>query len=421
VLFAQDQRFTCAQCGRCCRRTTVPVSLGEAEAYRKANAGRWFRESDDAEEGAERDPFEAIAGHPGLLQIRKRADGACGFLSPSGLCRVHEELGADRKPIACRVFPFRFHPIRGAGAPGQEDAGDVVVTTSFACPTVVANEGAQLSSQTRDISTLYIAWKREQPETPARVEFVAGRALPAGTLPALRSLLIRILDTPAPDGSFDLRVSLRRIAVFLEDLMRLRVLRLSESDFGEYFGVMSRHTLTPDKTPASRRAPWVTRFLFRGFLLSAISVQLHLDPVLGKRPMAIRLALFRLLAHLHGLGPGTAGFDLSAARAVALDISDHDIREIATHLLRSQFETIGTGRRPIVDEIAMAVAHLNAACVFARMDAAAGGRVAVDAASFAQGVLISADLMQADDGGMLSRLLTTFSGGIDALYLFPPT
>jgi Fe-S-cluster containining protein len=410
VLFARDQRFTCAQCGRCCRRATVPVTLGEAEAYRRAKAGRWFRESNEAEEGTEQDPFEAIPSYPGLLRIRKRADGACGFLSPSGLCRIHEELGADRKPLACRVFPFRFHPVEN----------DLVVTTFFSCPTVVANEGEPLSAQTRDISTLHIAWKREQPEAPARVEFVAGRALPAATLPKLRSLLIRILDTPAADGSFDLRVSLRRIAAFVDDLMRPRVLRLPESDFADYFDVMSRHALTPDNVPAPRPAPWLARFLFRGFLLSAMSVQLHLDPVLGKRPAAIRLALFRLLAHLHGLGSGTAGFDLAAARTSALDIGDDDIREIATHFLRSQFETIGSGRRPIVDEIAMAVAHLNAACVFARMDAAAHGRGAVDAASFTQGVLTSADLMQADDGGALSRLLTTLSGGIDALYLFPP-
>ena len=410
MLFSRDQRFTCAQCGRCCRRTTVPVTFGEAEAYRRANAGRWFREGDDAEEGTGRDPFEAIPGLPGLLRIRKRADGACGFLSPSGLCRIHEELGADRKPIACRVFPFRFHPV----------TDDVVVTTSLACPTVVANEGAPLSSQARDINTLYIAWNREHPEVPSRVEFVSGRSLPAATLPKLRSLLIRILDTPDADGSFDLRVSLRRIAVFLEDLMRPRVLRLPDSDFVEYFDVMSRHTLTPDNTPASRRAPLVTRVLFRGFLLSAISVQLHLDPVLGKRPAAIRLALVRLLAHLHGVGPGAAGFELDAARAVALDINDHDIREISTHFLRAQFETIGTGRRSIVDEIAMAVACLNAACVFARMDANAHGYKVVDASSFTQGVLTAADMMQADDGGTLSRLWTTLSGGIDALYLFPP-
>ena len=107
---------------------------------------------------------------------------------------------AERKPIACRVFPFRFHPIEG----------DLVVTSSFACPTVVANEGAPLPAQARDISRLYVTWKSEYPESPAPVEFVAGYRLPSDVTPRLRSMLIRILDTPDADGAFDLAVSLRR-------------------------------------------------------------------------------------------------------------------------------------------------------------------------------------------------------------------
>ena len=68
----------------------------------------------------------------------------------------------------------------------------------------------------------------------------------------------------------------------------------------------------------------------------------------------------------------------------------------------------------------MIVAHLNAACVLAGMHAAAAGKPAVDGESFTQGLLESADLAHADDGGTLSRLLTTLSGGVEALYLFPP-
>ena len=45
------------------------------------------------------DPFEGIPGVPGLQRIRKRADGACGFLSPDNRCRIHEELGAAKKPL----------------------------------------------------------------------------------------------------------------------------------------------------------------------------------------------------------------------------------------------------------------------------------------------------------------------------------
>ena len=77
-----------------------------------------------------RDPFEPIPGTP-LQRIRKRADGACGFLSDDNRCRIHEELGAARKPLTCRLFPYAFHTA----------ADGVVVTASFGCPTIVANEG----------------------------------------------------------------------------------------------------------------------------------------------------------------------------------------------------------------------------------------------------------------------------------------
>jgi len=401
VLLPPDQRFTCGQCGRCCRRATVPVTLAEAAAYREAGAERWFSEAGD--------PFTPVPGHASLLQIRHRADGSCGFLSQSGLCRIHEELGFDRKPVACRVFPLRFNPVEG----------DVVVTASFACPTVVANDGELLSSQAKDVSRLWIAWKDAQPESAGRVELVAGHAIGPATARKIRSTLSRILDTPGPDGSLDVTIGIRRIAAFIEDLTRRQVLRLAAGDFDEYFEVMSRHALSHDKVPPGRAPSAVARLLFRGFLLAVASVQSHLDPDIRGRAGAIRTRLVRLALHLHGLGPAAAGFDLRAARQVTLDLADDEIREIATHFLRSAVTTLGGGRRAIVDELAMAGAQLSAACVLARMHAARLNYRLVDAGSFTQGLLQSADLSQADDGGMFSRLLTALSGGVESLYLFP--
>jgi Fe-S-cluster containining protein len=411
LLFSQDQRFTCAQCGRCCRRATVPITAGEAEAYRKAGAERWFRETGDIAAGSGRDPFEPIPGHAAILRIRKRADGACGFLSPDGLCRIHETMGADRKPLACRMFPFRFH--------STDD--DDVMTTSFACPTVVANEGAALLSQTRELRVLHAAWTRASPEPAARVELVRGHALSSAMLAGLRGFIGEMIDRPGPDGPPDLRANLRRIAAFLEDLSRRRVLRLAPDAFAQYFELMVRHALANEKAPATRPATGLARLLFRGFLLAAASVQLHLDPKLSRRPLALRVMLVRVLAHLHGLGPAAGGFDLRGAARVALNLDDEAVHAIAHRYLRTSLETLGTGRRALVDEVAMILAHLNAACVLAQMHAAASRKRVVDAESLTQGLLESADLSHADDGGKLSTFLTTFSGGLEALYLFPGT
>ena len=407
--FPQDQRFTCSQCGRCCRRTTVPVTAGEAESYRKAGATRWFTESDGVADAA-RDPFEPIPGHAPLLRIRKRADGACGFLSPDGRCRIHEMMGADRKPLACQLFPFRFHEL---------DNGPVV-TASFACPTIIANDGAPLRSQAHELRVLHTAWMRELPEPARRVEFVAGHPLPDTSLTALRSILCRIVDRPDAEGRPALRDNLRRMAVFLEDVSRPRVLKLAPDAFAEYLDVMGRHAVTNQNPAPTRPSSRLARLLFRGFLLATLSVQLHLDSDYGRRKLKLRLALFRQLAHLHGLAPGTARFDIRRAGDMPLSFDDEEIRGIAHRYLHVSVESAGTGKRPLVDEVAMIVARLNAACVLAKMDAAIHGRDAVDGRSFTEGMLQSADLAHADDGGTLSYFLTTLSGSVEALYLFPP-
>jgi Fe-S-cluster containining protein len=397
VLFAEDQRFTCAKCGRCCRRTTVPITAGEAEAYRRLGP-----DYDDA--------FEPIPGYEPLLRIRKKADGACVFLLDDGSCRIHKEIGFDRKPIACRLFPFSFHPAEG----------DTVVTTSFACPTVIANEGDPVRSQTRELVVLHAAWTHELPEPPARVEFVGGHALPRPALTALRGFLTKIIDRPGPDGYPDLRGNLRRIAVFLEDLSRAKVRQLPPEDFVEYVNVMGRHAMTNKKPAETRASSRLARLLFRGFLLAALSVQEHLEVRQGQRGLALRLRLLHLLAHLHGLAPGTARFTLRRATAIPLSLADDRVREIAHRYLHVSFETAGAGRRPLVDEVAMVVARLNAACVLAGMHAAAAGKAVIDGDSFTQGLLESADLAHADDGGTLSQYLPMLSAGLEALYLFPP-
>ena len=96
------------------------------------------------------------------------------------------------------------------------------------------------------------------------------------------------------------------------------------------------------------------------------------------------------------------------------------VRAIVHRYLQAAFETLGSTRRPIVDEIAMRVAYLNAACVVGAMHAAAEGKAVVDAQSLTHGLLAAGDLSHADAGGRLSALLTMFAAGTEALYLFPP-
>ena len=414
LLFASDQRFTCAQCGRCCHRTTVPVTADEAAAYRKAGAWNWFDEGDGTVADETRDPFETIPGHAPLLRVRKRVDGACGFLTAAGRCRIHEVLGADRKPVACRMFPFSFRPTEGGA----------IVTASFACPTVIASEGATLQAQTNELRALHVAWKRTFPEPAAPFELARGRPITRAAVGRMRTLLVDVLDRPDParaDGRPDLRANLRRIAALLEDWTRWRVLRLAPDDFLEYIGLTGRYAATNDKPARVRPAGAVPRLLFRGFLLAVLGLQARLDPAFTGRRTALSATLAGLLAHLHGFGPPVGGFRLRRAMRVPLDLDDAAVHAIVHRYLRTALETLGATRRPIVDEMAMRVSQLNAACVIAGNHASAAGRKAIDADGLSHGLLAAADLSHGDAGGRMSALLTTLTGGLEALYLFPPT
>lgn len=410
LVFSPEQRFTCAECGRCCRRGTVAVTSREAESYRQAGAERWFRDSNTEPPGPSIDVFEPIPEHAALFRVRKRSDGACGFLSPEGRCRIHEEMGADRKPLTCRLFPFQFHPANN----------DVVVSASFACPTVIASRGATLASQKRELQVLQTAWSREFPEAAATVELSSGHILPRPAVPVLRKTLREILDRGSANERPDLRTNLRRIAALLEDLSRRRVAQLAPDRFIEYLGLVGGYAVKSDKPPKTRPPTRLSRLLFRGFLLATLSAQSGLDPILAWRRTTLRAKLLRLAAHLHGLAPGTPAFDVRRAVRVGICLDDPELHAVVHRFLTTGFETLGTGRRPIVDEVSMLVAQLNAACVFGGMQAVLRGKHEVDVESFSQGLLESSDLSHADAGGFFSSLLTTLSGGTEALYMFPP-
>ena len=201
--FDPEQRFTCSQCGRCCRRPwEIVVTASEVELYERQDAARWYREADDAPEGAAKDPFEPTPiGLRKFLRIRKRADGACGFLSPENRCRIHEELGEDRKPLTCRMFPYRFHPLEG---------GETLVTTSFCCPTTTANEGVRTADRRPELERLCTEWAAVHQERPRRVRLAGKRLVDRRTLEEFRAILRAMLERRDQNDRLTLRDSLRR-------------------------------------------------------------------------------------------------------------------------------------------------------------------------------------------------------------------
>jgi Fe-S-cluster containining protein len=414
-----EQRFTCQQCGRCCRRGwDIAVTASEVDGYRRAGASAWHTEDEEepaaitpdspAAATAALDPFEPIAGHAGHFRIRKRADGACGFLSADNRCRIHERLGGARKPLTCRLFPFRFHPVEGKAS----------LSASFCCPTVVANTGETVATQLRPLGGLYSEWMRAFPESARSLELVAGRPVSMATAAVLRDVLRQMVDRPGADGRADLRANVGRLAALLDDLTRHRVLKLDPARFDEYVELTGRYAAGSDRPSPAAKPSAVGRLLSRGFLFAVLAAREQLrGPDSGLR-VALRARLVRLLAHSHGLGPGVADVDLRTGRLVARSLDDPAVHGLVQHYLRAAISDLGSGRRPLVDEMVMAVALLNAALAFGAMRAGAAGRTALDAAALTDGLLETMDLAHAEPGGAYARVLVSLAGGLDALRAF---
>ena len=394
-----EQRFACSQCGRCCHDFQVVVTEAEVEQYRRRNAVAWFRDSSGGE-GDGGDPFEPLAGRPGFCRIRQRADGACGFLSPGNRCRIHQEMGAAKKPLTCRVFPYAFHHAADA----------VVVTASFSCPTIVANTGQLVAAGESliTIESLRKEWFARHASSPAPLELVAGRSLHTRSSRILRDGLLSMLRR----DSDDIRDNIGRIAATLEDLTRSRVLALADSDFAEYVSLTVPHAAAADAAPPKRKPGSIARLMQYGFLFVVIATRAELeDP--AQSPWRLRLRRLQLLAHFHGLAPGRDRVNVKAL-ARRLNINEPGIRPIVVNYMRATLETLGAHGRPIVDELAIAVSSLNAAGALAVMNAAAAGR-AVDEELFSEALMEVADVSQARNA-LLDWGMNRFSGGTEAVH-----
>lgn len=136
VLPLGAQRYSCHGCGDCCRDFTV--QLREADLAKIA------------EQGWERELGEVTVEFRGQRYLKQRADGGCVFLLADGKCRIHAEHGLEAKPLACQMFPFTLAP----------DAREARVGISFACASVLGNQGASLASHAADVRRM----SRDVPE-----------------------------------------------------------------------------------------------------------------------------------------------------------------------------------------------------------------------------------------------------------------
>jgi len=397
--FDAEQNFTCQSCGECCRRAfDIVVSETEKERLEARDAARWFRESEDSEPGAASSPFE-FAGS-GLLRIRKRPDGVCGFLSERNQCRIHEELGGTAKPLTCQMFPFSFDAV----------TGETKVTASLCCPTIVRNEGRSVEAQAPQISVLARVWRKQNNPSDRSVLWTKEVPLESDLLESMRWVFRRILDLHEP--TFSLRRNIRRLALLVEDWTRQRVVKLEPDKFEEYVNLTGEFAVSKPSDPPIQN-PRLARLLFRGFFFASM-VPLTSRSLKSTSGLRLRLRLLRLLLHVHGLGPAFHGLHFGKGRKGFLDVDSEPFFSPAYHALRAAIENLGSGRRPVVEELNLAVGHLLVAeyLFLARTNGTP------DSMAWVRALMDAHDVAHADPESTFGRVLVSLSVPPSALHLF---
>jgi lysine-N-methylase len=124
------ERWSCHQCGVCCRGSVVPLS---ADDVARLQAQKW--EEHEYFRGTSVMVRQAWLGHE--HRLAQRADGSCVFLGADGLCRIHKDLGFDAKPLVCRMFPLQIVPRDNVA----------IVTLRRACPSAAEDKGQTVAEQ----------------------------------------------------------------------------------------------------------------------------------------------------------------------------------------------------------------------------------------------------------------------------------
>lgn len=127
------QNWSCHSCSGCCRQHAITITAAEHERL----TGQNWTEADGLPPGQ---PLFVRTGSwfgRRTWRLAHQPDGRCVFLDERGLCRVHAKFGEAAKPLACRIYPYAFHP------KGKQ----VVVSLRFSCPSVVKNRGRDVAQQ----------------------------------------------------------------------------------------------------------------------------------------------------------------------------------------------------------------------------------------------------------------------------------
>ncbi len=326
------QNWSCHNCGGCCREHFIEIT--EEEKTRIEKQG-WT--TDDGVDAAK--PLIQRIGK-GRYRLAHQVDGACVFLNDDGRCRIHAKFGESAKPLACRVYPYAYHP-----------AGKKAITLSlrFSCPSVVQNLGKAVTTQADELQGVakeVVAGKRRDHDAPLIHRNPRHGSQQTGWSDFHQFL--KALDDAFADTSVDFVVRLMRVLSWMELVEESQFATIKDAKLTEFLSLITNASVKaqPDNDLPIHRPNRMARVMFR---LMAGQFARHDTEADYQRGFGLRLELLTAaLKFASGCGsvPKLAG-SASVATAFGEDKSDKDQRSVRFSELESPFE----GRRQDIDEL----------------------------------------------------------------------
>ena len=326
------QNWSCHNCGGCCREHLIEITEDEKRRIEKQS---W-----KASDGVSMDQPLITSLGKGRYRLAHQADGACVFLDDKGLCRIHAKFGEPAKPLACRVYPYAYHPA------GKEK---VTVSLRFSCPSVVRNVGKAVTDQAGELNQLgkeIVAGKKRDHHPPA-IHFGSTHGEQEVSWPDFHQFLAAF-DNSLADLSVDFVVRLMRILSWLELVQVSQFETIRGQKLTEYLELIvdASAKAQPDNDLPIVRPSRLGRVMFR---LMTAQYARHDTEAQLREGLGVRFGLLRAaLKFTSGMGsvPQLRG-SASVATAFANSTAGDKAKSVGFGDVEGRFD----GRRAEIDEL----------------------------------------------------------------------
>ena len=242
------QNWSCHNCGGCCREHLIEITAVEKRRIEKQ---KW-----KAADGI--DMSKPVIQSLGAERYRlaHRSDGACVFLNDEGLCRIHDRFGEAAKPLACRVYPYAYHP----------SGGKLAVSLRFSCPSVVRNAGQAVTAQQQELIRLSESVVSGKKTKTAAPDIHTGSDHGIQQVPwSDFHQFLKAMDEEISDTSVHFAVRLMRILSWLDLVQQSQFATVRNDKLAEFLGLITSasRAAQPDNDLPEHRPSRLGRTLFR--------------------------------------------------------------------------------------------------------------------------------------------------------------